>query len=333
MTLVCGLLFALLNCCESDRPVVIVVTGAPGTPEFGEQFHAWADLWESAASPAACVHRVGSNEPTDSEFDRDRLSKLIAEQDPYSDLELWIVLLGHGTFDGRTARFNLRGPDFAASDLASWLEPIKRPTVVINCSSSSAPFLAELSAPHRVVITSTRSGHEQNFSRFGKYLAESIANPAADLDKDHQTSIQESFTFAARQVEEFYKSQSRLGTEHPLIDDNGDQLGTPAEWFRGTRATERPADMQSPDGRRAHQIHLVPSESEQRMPFSLRKQRDELELEIFSLRDSKEKIQEEEYYEALELLAVRMAELYDEIDEAMAEQNTYDSSAESSMAN
>ena len=33
--------------------------------------------------------------------------------------ELWIVFIGHGTFDGRSAKFNLRGPDISADELAA----------------------------------------------------------------------------------------------------------------------------------------------------------------------------------------------------------------------
>ena len=39
---------------------------------------------------------------------------------------LWLVLIGHGTFDGRLAKFNLRGPDVTAGELNQWLGPIRR---------------------------------------------------------------------------------------------------------------------------------------------------------------------------------------------------------------
>jgi hypothetical protein len=34
-------------------------------------------------------------------------------------------------------------------------------------------------------------------------------------------------------VAEFYEADGRLATEHALLDDNGDSLGTPADFFRG----------------------------------------------------------------------------------------------------
>ena len=41
--------------------------------------------------------------------------------------------------------------------------------------------------------TATRTGSEVQFAHFGEYLAGAIADPAADLDKDGQTSLLEAF--------------------------------------------------------------------------------------------------------------------------------------------
>ena len=110
--------------------------------------------------------------------DHDRLKAALAEKAGGGSEPLWIVLIGHGSYDGKEAKFNLRGPDVTDAEFATWLAPIKRPVAVIDCASASAPFLNRLSGPDRVVITATRSGSEQNFARFGEYLAEAIADPA-----------------------------------------------------------------------------------------------------------------------------------------------------------
>jgi len=57
-----------------------------------------------------------------------------------SDTPLWIVLLGHGTFDGRDAKFNLRGSDFSSGQLVEWLKPFKREIIVVNAFSASGAF-------------------------------------------------------------------------------------------------------------------------------------------------------------------------------------------------
>src|SRR5206468_3358863 len=125
--------------------------------------------------------------------------------------------------------------DLSAKQMAELLAPLPRPIILIDNSSSSAPFINELSRPNRIIITATKSGWEQNYTRFGKYFAKSVADPSADLDKDGQVSVLEAFLSASRQVEDFYKSERRLATEHALLDDNGDGKGTPASFFHGVR--------------------------------------------------------------------------------------------------
>ena len=99
------------------------------------------------------------------------------------------MLIGHGTFNGKEAKFNLRGPDLSATNLAEWLAPVERPVAVIDTSSASGPILNELSKPGRVIITATRSGYEQNYTRFGQFFSKAISDSKADLDKDGQVSF------------------------------------------------------------------------------------------------------------------------------------------------
>ena len=54
------------------------------------------------------------------------------------------------------SKFNLRGPDLAAGDLATWLKPFGRPLAVINTASASGSFIRTLSKPERIVVTATR---------------------------------------------------------------------------------------------------------------------------------------------------------------------------------
>jgi hypothetical protein len=190
------------------------------------------------------------------------------------------------------------------------LKPLQRPIAFINCASGSAPFINALSGSNRVVVTATRSGYEQNFARFGKYLAEGIGSAAADLDKDGQTSLLEGFIIASKQAAEFYKNEGRLATEHALLDDNGDGHGTPADWFRGVRAQKKPAQGSAVDGLRAHQMHLVRSEVEQKLGPEIRAKRDELERSLIQLREEKAQLSEDEYYGRLEKLLLDIAQIY-----------------------
>src|SRR5579885_1357331 len=185
-------LLTVLSTPPADRPCVVIVVGAPGTPEYASEFRAWADQWKAAATKGGAEPiLIGTSDRPPSPSDRDRLQAALAERSQPAHEPLWVVLLGHGTFDGKEAKFNLRGPDVSDQELAKWLEPVKRPAIVIDASSASAPFLARLSGPNRIVITATRSGGEVNFTRFGRYISEAIADPRADLDKDGQTSLLE----------------------------------------------------------------------------------------------------------------------------------------------
>jgi hypothetical protein len=296
---------------------VVVIVGAGGTPEYATQFAASAKLWEQACAKSnATFIAVGLDQPGASASDLARIQQTLADQQKETTAALWLVLIGHGTFDGRTAKFNLRGPDLSANDLAEWLKPLRRPLVVINTASSSAPFLKELSAPGRVIITATKSGFEQNITRFGQYFAEAIVDPKADLDKDGQTSLLEAFLYASHAVAQFYAGAGRLATEHALLDDNGDGLGTPAEWFRGLRPVQRAQNGAALDGHRAHQIHLLSSPAEAAMPPELRTKRDQLELQVLDLRDNKAKYSEDDYFSKLEPLLREIAQIYEQADKS-----------------
>jgi hypothetical protein len=295
---------------SSDRASVIIVVGAPGEAEFGSNFVQQASLWQKACAQAN-LHQttIGLNAPTGTNDYEDLKQALLLEPKEGS-AEFYIVLIGHGTFDGKEARFNLRGPDVSATELAAWLQPIRRPLALIDTSSSSAPFLNKLSGTNRVIISATRNGNEQNFTRFGQYFAEAITNPDADLDKDGQVSLLEAFLIASRRTAEFYKIEGRIATEHALIDDNGDGLGTQADWFRGLRAVKAPKDKAAVDGALAQQFHLLRSEAENKLNQEQRKKRDEIEHAVLKHREKKGKMPDDAYYRDLEKMLLELAQLY-----------------------
>lgn len=300
---------------SGDAATVLVVVGAPGTPEYGARFATWVDRWKQASGKAgARFVALGTGPaPASAAGDRESVQAAISREARGGPGELWLVLVGHGTFDGRTPRFNLRGPDFTADELAAWLAPAKRPVVVIDATAASGPFLKPLSSADRVIVTATRSGREQNVTRLGGYLAEAIADPAADLDKDGQTSLLEAFLTASRRVESSFTEAGLLATEHALLDDNGDGLGTPATLYQGLRPARPAASAGAetvPDGLRAHQLHLVPSAPERAMPLAQRRRRDQIERQVLELRSARARVGDAEYYRRLEPLLVELARLY-----------------------
>lgn len=317
---------------------VIVVVGAAGETGYCTNFLRQAGAWRQtcerggaafvwigpgsqggsgtndasgAAIATEAVKDSGeSSDETPVPLDRELLRDTLSRESPDGTVPLWLVLIGHGTFDGKEARFNLRGPDLSPADLSEWLGPIQRPLVLVNTAAASAPFLNELSRSNRVIISATRSGNEVSFAHFGEFLAQALGDAQSDLDKDDQISLLESFLTASARVREFYRMEGRMTSEHALIDDNGDGRGTPAEWYRGVRAVKQAQEAAPVDGARAHQLHLVLSPAEQVLPELTRARRDALELEVFELRSRKAGFGEDEYFERLERLLLELARLY-----------------------
>ncbi len=304
----------------AQQKKLIIVVGAAGQPEYGERFNRWVDNWEAAIGPATTegverestaqisAQTIGlenAGERTDFQRLEDELAKTVDE--PIE--ELWLVLIGHGTYDRKTAKFNLRGPDVSTLDLKQWLAPLPCRIVLINCASASGPFINQLAGPNRIVISATKSGFQYNFARFGGYLSESIGDPTIDLDKDQQTSLLEAFLAASARTQEFYVQETRLATELALLDDNGDGLGTPAEWFQGTRAFEKPKQGEA-DGLAANQVFLFRRGGGTQLTQRQLQKRNELEQQLEQLRIRKSELGEEVYYEMLEPIMVELAKVY-----------------------
>ncbi len=298
------------NVSVTELPVeLIVVQGAAGAAEYESTFAESVSRWCDLADRMLWTCRVVAP-GAGPESDRERLQSVLQAAAAEQDGPLWLVLIGHGTFTQNVAKFNLEGPDVSAQELASWLNEIQRPVAVINCASCSGAFIGPLSGPDRVVVTATRSGAEQNFSRFGGFLSEAIHDPQIDLDHDGSLSLLEAFLASARRTQDFYRAESRLATEHALLDDNGDRAGTSVDFFRGIRAVAQAADDRAVDGLRAHQWMLNRFSDDAPLPPDRQQRRAELEQSIETLRAEKAALSEENYYERLESLLVEFARLY-----------------------
>jgi len=311
------LLFGFANVNGQERKVIVVV-GAEGTPEYGEQFDQWASAWENTVQSNQSddsnltLTRIGSDSG-DEKTDFERFQAAVESTSKTTE-ELWIVLIGHGTDDRKNSKFNLRGPDVTAKQVNQWLTPLPCRCVVINCASASGSWISKLKADNRIVITATRSAAQHNFARFGQYLAGAIADPAFDLDKDQQTSLLEGFVAASSQAQEFYLQDKRLATELAMIDDNSDGRGTPANWFEGTRVV-RKSKSGEPDGFTANQFFLVRRGVESRLSGDLRKKRDDLEANLEKIRSRRKSYDEDGYYLAIEPILLELGAIYASVEE------------------
>jgi hypothetical protein len=210
------------------KAFLLIVVGLAGDPEHGELFTKWGTaLAESSAQVGVTADRLIYL--ADKKATRDEVNSALATFAAAAgpDDVVYVVLFGHGTFDGTTARFNLTGPDMTPVDFNNVLRKLPtRNIVFVNTASASAPFVDALSGPGRTIITATRTGAQQFATLFGGYFVEAFSTPAADGDKNGRLSMLEAFEYARTEVARAYKEQGLLPTEQALLDDNGDKTGS-----------------------------------------------------------------------------------------------------------
>ncbi len=293
----------------------LIVVGAGGTDEYFEEFQRSAERWKLAFPKHVKTAMIGGHAgPPDAikespVADRQRLLDWVASEPEASGSERWIVFIGHGTYQLNVAKFNLEGPDLSSDELAKAIASSKSRWRIFVCSSCSGPFINALSGPNRIILTATKSGSEQNYSRFSDYFSRSIGDSKSDLDHDGSVSILEAFIVASRSLSNWYVEEGRLASEQALIDDNGDKRGTPANFFRGVRAAKAPTDGLKVDGRLANRVFV--DNTFEATSLTPEEQADvaDLEQKIDALREQKSAIEEASYYAQLEQLMLELAKV------------------------
>jgi len=202
-----------------------------------------------------------------------------------------LVLVGHGTADSTTWKFNIAGPDLTTEDLIAALNavPSQRQLVIVAASASGATLEA-LSQPQRVVVTATKSGGEANAVRFPEFLAEAVKNSQADYDRNEILTVAEAFRFAQSRTADYYEQQKLLASEHARL--NGENASSMPLALLGSlkEANDDPAVAQ------------------------LLEQRLALEEQFIQLKNSKEERAVATYYSELETLLIAIARLQQSID-------------------
>jgi hypothetical protein len=304
---------------QTGRARVLIVSGVAGDPQLADAFFKQAttmldalktrfgvpdsDMVYLAENPARDAARI-KGESTKDNIERELTA--LGEGSKAGDV-LFVMLIGHGGGDEKTARFNVPGPDITAADFARVLDGISGPVIaIVNAASASGGFIAPLSGPNRVIATATKSYFEKNQTRFANYFIQAYASDVADADKDGRVSVLEAFDYARREVARVYESENHLLSEHAQLDDNGDHKGTAAP------------DAKSADGALARRVFLggragsvaavARAASNDPRVAALERQKDSLETRIDSLRRRKATMDSTAYEKALEDLLVRLAE-------------------------
>jgi hypothetical protein len=285
---------------------VLVVSGIGGEPRYQDAF-----LATGLAVIAGAEDRLGitpsrirflaedpgrnariSAQSTKEEISN-ALGTLAADAEPAA--VILIVLIGHGSANAQGARINLPGPDLSADQFAVLLAPFRtQQIIVVNAASASGEWARVLAGPNRVVLTATRSSVEREETQFGQHFATALASDEADRDKDGRLSVLEAFEYARREVERAYERDQRLRTEHPMLEADGDGVGT-----------LEPVPTEG-DGAAAAALFL--GDHSGAAPLTgLAAVRDSLEREVLRLRGIKGSMAPDEYDRRLEDLLVELA--------------------------
>ena len=142
---------------------------------------------------------------------------------------LWVIVLGHGHYDGRHSHLNIPGPDLDERAFGKLFDGIKaREQIFMIGTPASGFFLKPLAASGRIVITATEPDQEVNETVFPLALAEVLAVPpeGTDRDKDGKISVFELYLAVVANVMQRYVDAENLPTEHAKLDDNGDGHGS-----------------------------------------------------------------------------------------------------------
>ena len=214
----------------------VIVQGASGTPEYATLHRGWVDalakvlrsqfkidgaaLTILAETPNAGELR-SSSESVRSVFAR------LAKETKADDL-VFVMLIGHGSGDGATAKFNLVGPDLTAEEWSAVLKPLPARIAFVDSTASSFPFLAGLAGPNRIVITATSTFSQRYHTVFPDAFIRAMTASEADADKNGRISLMEAFNHASRLVAQHYEQAGTMAVERASIDDNGDGKGRDA---------------------------------------------------------------------------------------------------------
>lgn len=217
----------------AETRYAVIVSGASGGEKYAKQMAEWRMAIQSAlvdrykfdkAHVRVLTDESVSGGTTGSAANLKAVFSEIRKAATKDDL-LLVILLGHGTFDGEVAKFNLVGPDLTAGEWNQMLTGIPARMVLVNTTEASFPFLDAVKAKGRVVITATNSAAQKYATVFPEYLVKALSEASTDLDKNGRTSILEVFDATSLAVKQYYEQRGQLSTERALIDDNGDGQG------------------------------------------------------------------------------------------------------------
>ena len=127
-------------------------------------------------------------------------------------------------------RLNLPGKDITHEQLAEWMNRIRASSMlfVLDCPGAGLAVKA-MTGQGRIIIGACTA--EQHYStRFSEYFVPSLVDSKSDTDSNGKISLLEAFTFASKQLDDWYFRQLLLKTETPILEDNADGFPSRQPW-------------------------------------------------------------------------------------------------------
>jgi hypothetical protein len=289
----------------------VIVTGASGGDEYAQQYAQWRSklgtlLVERMKFDPTRITILGETEQERTRATASNVRQTltsIRRQMTNQDL-LFVVLIGHGTFDGVDAKFNLIGADLESAQWSELIAGFPGHVVLVNTTAGSFPFIERMTGERRIVITATDSLAQRFDTVFPQFFIDSLADDQTDIDKNGRLSIWEIFAAATGGVRRYYQQRGQLPTEKALLDDNGDGIG-------------RDAARTGEDGSTASRTYLdqplAGSAPTDEVLLQLLQKRVTMEAELEELRIRRSFMAPDEYQKEFERLMIDLARVAREV--------------------
>lgn len=223
----------------------VLLCGSGGEAEYSEKFRDWGTrlrdtlvmrLGVPSDNVVLLTEPETDSAPTLTTINLESIRTVFAAK---SDLltpadDLFIYFIGHGSYLKNTSKFHVPGADLTADEMDTLLRAIPaRRIILLNGTSSSAGFINVLSEEGRVICAATKSVSEVNATEFMGFFIEGLEDGSADRNHDDRISFLEACEQASELTATWYMTEGLIATEHAILDDNGDGLGSrlPIETF------------------------------------------------------------------------------------------------------
>jgi hypothetical protein len=275
----------------------VTVAGLGGEPDYEQRFANWAKEFDKNLKAAG--EEMKSQMLVGPDATKVRVREMLEQiaREAKAQDSLLVFLIGHGSFDGLDYKINIPGPDISSVELAGMLDRVPgERQLVVNATSASGASVHALQKPNRTVITATKSGTEKNATVFARYWIEALRDDTADADKNEVITALEAFKYAEQKTKQFFETNKRLATEHPMLDGGDQQAQIAAGRFALLRLGSAQLAAKDPAKR------------------ALLDKREHLEDQIDQLKFQKAAMPLDEYKKQLQSLLLELARTQAEID-------------------